>query len=279
MTVGALIFAFDNEATDFVAMANWSAVRIKHFLDLPTAIVTDRPDLCINADRVITVEAQSGGHRWFEDYDQTVTWYNAARTDAYALSPWDQTLVLDADYVVNSAMLRSVLDTDQDFLCFDRAVNIGQAEHEFMPGFGRYNLPMSWATVMAFRKTAATAWIFQSMTMIRQHWQHYRDLYGIGETNYRNDYALSIALALVNGSSPSTKAIPWPMFTVLPSHKLTVTELDELCLWHVEYRDSDGTRRTTAMSGMDFHAMGKRDLGAIVESHPRAGLSHTSTGH
>ena len=40
MTRGALIFAFNNEKTDYVAMARWSAERIRRHLDIPVAIVT-----------------------------------------------------------------------------------------------------------------------------------------------------------------------------------------------------------------------------------------------
>jgi hypothetical protein len=41
MTTGALIFAFNNEQTDYVAMAGWSAERIRRHLKIPTAIITD----------------------------------------------------------------------------------------------------------------------------------------------------------------------------------------------------------------------------------------------
>jgi len=43
MTTGALIFAFDNESTDYVTMAGWSARNIRRWLNIPTAVVTDAP--------------------------------------------------------------------------------------------------------------------------------------------------------------------------------------------------------------------------------------------
>ena len=103
MTTGALIFAFDNEQTDYVAMAGWSAKRIRRHLKIPTAVVTDADPTdrrLAAADQVINATPVSGGTRWFEDYQATVSWHNASRTDSYSLTPWDQTLVLDADYVV-----------------------------------------------------------------------------------------------------------------------------------------------------------------------------------
>jgi hypothetical protein len=278
MTAGAVIFAFDNEATDYLAMASWSAQRIRRFLDLPTAVITDNPSRAreLNSfDMVISAPAQTGGHRWFDDYQQTVSWHNAARTDAYALSPWDRTLVLDADYVVNSADLGNLIDSNTDFLCFRNAYNIADPDAAFHRGFGRLQMPMYWATVMCFRRSTVTDWIFQSMNMIKNHWQHYRDLYHIYETNYRNDYALSIALALVNGSTPHVAAIPWSMASVLPDQRLSVNADQDIEIWNIEYTDNNTKRRTVSVFGMDFHAMGKRDLGDIIAGRARL----FDTGH
>ena len=44
LTQGMLIFAFNNEATDYIAMAAWSARNIRRHLDLPVAVVTDAPE-------------------------------------------------------------------------------------------------------------------------------------------------------------------------------------------------------------------------------------------
>ena len=39
MTTGALIFAFNNEKTDYVALAAWSAANIHRHLDIPVALL------------------------------------------------------------------------------------------------------------------------------------------------------------------------------------------------------------------------------------------------
>ena len=41
MTRGVVLFAHNNEQIDYVAQACFLAKRIKHFMDLPTTIVTD----------------------------------------------------------------------------------------------------------------------------------------------------------------------------------------------------------------------------------------------
>jgi hypothetical protein len=118
MTTGALIFAFDNEQTDYIAMASWSAERIRRHLKIPTAVITDCKDQSRLAkfDQVIHADPVIGGTRFFEDYQKTLTWYNAGRIDAYTLTPWEQTLVLDADYVVCSDQLTAAINSPKDFL-------------------------------------------------------------------------------------------------------------------------------------------------------------------
>ena len=269
MTTGALIFAFNNEQTDYVAMARWSARRIRRHLDIPVAVVTDcvEPDRTQGFDRVIYATPATGGARWFEDYASTVTWHNAGRVDAYSLTPWDQTLVLDADYVVCGNQLLQILSAPQDFLAHREAFNIARPDELFLDTFGRNKFPMWWATVMMFRKSSTAQFIFESMTMIKQNWQHYRELYGISEHNYRNDYALSIALGIVSGHTLKIDNIPWPLTTVPPDVELSSATIEEAELWQMRYKDTDGQLKTFGLAGQDFHAMGKSYLEAVIEAH------------
>ena len=169
MSTGALIFAFNNEETDYIAMAEWNAYNIRQHLNIPVALVTDNETAGRNPafDRVIKALPAKGGTRYFEDYKATVTWNNAGRTDAYNLTPWDQTLVLDADYVVASDALKPILTSPQDFLAFRKSFNIANPDADFCDSFGRYKFPMWWATVMMFRKSNTAQYIFDSMEMIK----------------------------------------------------------------------------------------------------------------
>jgi hypothetical protein len=268
MTTGALIFAFNNERTDYVKMAAWSAKRIRRRLKIPVTIVTDAedPGLSDQFEMVIKMVPQTGGKRYFDDYADTVSWHNAGRTDAYTLSPYDQTLVLDSDYVVCSDQLQQVLAAPQEFVAHRTAFNVARPDEPFSDTFGRNQFPMWWATVMMFRRGPTAQYIFESMTMIKNNWQHYRDLYGITETNYRNDYALSIALGIVSGHTLKVDSIPWPMMSVLPDTELTKTEHNEVEIWNMRYMNQAGKPRAVSTTGQDFHAMGKRYLEAAIDA-------------
>jgi hypothetical protein len=265
MTTGVLIFAFNNEHIDYLAMANWSAKNIRRHLDLPVAVVTDAVVPSYYYFEQTIYANPNGMHtRKFEDLAESVTWYNGNRVDAYELSPWSQTLVLDADYVVASNQLRSILDTKQDFLAHNTAYDVTNHpnfnEHNF---FGQHQMPMWWATVMMFRRSKKTELIFESMQMIRDHWNHYRALYGIPRSTYRNDFALSIALGIVNGHTLNHPGIPWNLATVTHDRKLTQTGPDQ---YRVDFVTQDKRPRWINLT-QDFHAMGKAQLGVIINDH------------
>ena len=118
MTQGVVIFAFNNERIDYLAMASWSARNIRRHLDLPTCVITDITDTARTAefDQVVLTEPQlTQQHRYFYDYKASAAWHNINRSSVHDLTPWDHTLVLDADFVVASDQLNSLFDIDQDF--------------------------------------------------------------------------------------------------------------------------------------------------------------------
>jgi hypothetical protein len=111
------------------------------------------------------------------------------------------------------------------------------------------------------------------MNMIKQHWQHYRDIYHIHSSTYRNDYSLSIAMNIVNGHVLSNNSALGALLNVYPSHTLTQTQEDCYC---ITWTDSAGKKHHVDLADQDLHAMGKKDLEVIVENHRRARLSHSS---
>lgn len=265
MTTGAVIFAYNNKQIDYVSMAAWSACNIKRHLNIPTCLITDHPPVQGKFDHVICTGTPEGtNHRHFSDLGHVV-WHNLDRMSVYELTPWDQTLVLDADYVVASNQLQTVLDCQEDFMCHRWAYDItGKDTFDGLNSFGRYRMPMWWATVMMFRRNKRAQLIFETMAMIRDNWTHYRRLYANNQTTYRNDHALSIALNVENGHTLITQDIPWGLASLTPDHQLTQLDQD---LYRIDYVDSENRPRWIQLQGQDFHAMGKQQLGAIVANN------------
>ena len=265
MTTGALMFAFNNESIDYMALAAWNSHNIRRHLGIPVAVITDDPgDHGRDFDQVIiSARRQDSGQRNFGDTGP-VHWHNTNRMDAYHLSPWSQTLLLDADYVVASDQLKVVLQSSEEIMCHRWANDItGQDDFSTMNYFGNFRMPQWWATVVMFRRAARTEIVFDCMTMIREHWQHYRRLYGNRQSLYRNDHALSIALNIESGHTLLTTDIPWSLATVMPQHQITHTGADS---YRISYQDSQQKSRWIDTQGQDLHVMAKKSLGDIIAS-------------
>lgn len=265
MTTGALIFAFNNDDIDYVAMATWSAKNIHRHLGIPVCLVTDQDTSTSVFDHVVRLDRGQAGSRYFEDLDRSVKWYNHNRFDAYAVTPWDQTLVLDADYVVASSSLKSLFHSQPDFLCHRYSYDLTRPGfHDGLNTFGDRKMPMWWATVMLFKKSPRAKHIFQVMRMVHDNWQHYCDLFGIHRSTYRNDFALSIAIGVVSGHTWTQETIPWNLAAVMPAHRLEQIDQDS---YMITFEDANKRQKRVPIQGHDFHAMGKNDLGDIVGRH------------
>ena len=262
MTTGVLLFAHNNKHIDYVELAAWSADRIHRHLKLPVCLVTDSATTDPVFDCVVRVDEPESNDRYFEDLAQNVAWKNTNRSCAFELSPYDATLVLDVDYVVASADLLTVFDSPQDFLTPSRAYDVtGINTFEDLNNFGKFCMPMVWATVMFFRKTPTAQLMFDTVKMIKNNWTHYRDLYQMGRTVFRNDFAFAIAANLIHGQTARWPHWPTALPSVLPAHVVKQLSAD---VFSVHYRDAGGKSRYIELDSQDFHAMGKRSLGDIV---------------
>jgi hypothetical protein len=260
---GALLFAINNETTDYVQLAAWSADNIRRHLDIPVAVIVDRPLANHNFDQVIVICKSGNNTRYFPDYQTQVTWHNNSRVDAYDLSPWDATLLLDVDYVVATDTLKVLFDTNQDFLAYRWAYDVtGQNDFSGLNYFGNYKMPQWWATVMYFRRSRQAELIFDTMKMIRNNWDHYRHIYSNSKATYRNDHALTIALGVVNGHTLDHPGIPGSLATLMPDNKISCLKQDQ---YRIDYITTQQHPRWITVQ-QDIHVMAKRELEALIAS-------------
>jgi hypothetical protein len=114
---GVLLFAFNNDIVNYYEMAVATAKRANHFLGLPVTLVTDSESLPVKQsyqfDNIVMAPADKSNKR---DWG---LWYNKGRYRAYQFSPYDETILLDTDYMVNSDKLLTTFDLPTDFCCHD----------------------------------------------------------------------------------------------------------------------------------------------------------------
>lgn len=205
---GVVLFAFNTSEVNYVNIAEQSARLIHHNLNLPVTLITDTKEPTENFDTVITVEHT---HDNFKNSEQ-LEWRNADRYNAYNLSPYDETLLLDSDYLVLTGNLLKLFDVDCDYKLQHHNMMLDNASSFTM---GLTSLPYVWATVVMFKKTNQSKMLFDLVGRIQRNYQYYRLLYNIRERNFRNDYAFAIANSILNGYDLRVdQSIPWPMLSV-----------------------------------------------------------------
>lgn len=192
---GVVLFAVNTDTVDYVKIAERSSKLISHTLKLPVTIISDIKDIPEN---------------YRTGYAHGTRWYNSGRYLAYDLSPYEETLLLDSDYLILDDCLLKILDTVTDYSIMTKNQDPRQISDNNM---GILSLNFIWATAVAFKKTDKTKLLFDLVGRIQRNYEYYRKLYNLRERNFRNDYAFSIADNILNGYA-SSQGIPWTMLTI-----------------------------------------------------------------
>jgi hypothetical protein len=195
---GIVAFAVNTETTDYVSIATKTLQVASQVLNLPYTILTN-------------TKSANSNQRYDIDSGQFVQWNNFNRYSVYESSPYDETLVIDVDYLVLDSDLKLIFETEWDYLLQRNSHALTQAWPNTM---GPHSLPFVWATVFAFRKTARAKMFFELVARIQNNYGYYHSLFNIRERNYRNDYAFAIADYILNGYTVQTNSIPGSMLTV-----------------------------------------------------------------
>jgi hypothetical protein len=257
---GAILFAFNNTKYNYYDMAVHTAQRINHFLNLPVTLVTDKETLNsaisdYKFDKVKLVTADKNNNR------DGAPWINKGRYQAYKLSPYKETLLLDVDYVVNSDKLLKCFDLYDDFCCHDNT------EYFMQPRLPQevlsvYSYKTLWATVVAFKKTERAEQIFNCIEMIQNNFGHYANMHHFLANIFRNDYALTLALRIVNGHTIAPQdIIPWNLMHVGKNTNVIAASNSpyntEYTVLFDNWQRGKIRKEFITIKDMDFHVMNK----------------------
>lgn len=197
---GVVLFAFNTNTVDYKLIANRASKLITHTLGLPVTIITE-----MLAPQTNTRVGYAHGTQWF----------NGDRYRAYDFSPYDETLLLDSDYLMLDDSLLKILDTTTDYTIMTNNQNFRQSITGTM---GNLSLNFVWATAIVFKKTRRSKLLFDLVGRVQNNYRYYSKLYNLRNSNFRNDYAFAIADNIINGYRPS-QGIPWTMLTVADTVK------------------------------------------------------------
>ena len=228
---GILLFAFNTDVVDYVKIADRCARLVHHTLGLPVTLVTDNNVVTEHIDQTILAENTLNNRR--AGYAGGTQWRNGNRYQAHELSPYDETILLDTDYLILDKSLLTMLESTIDY----RLIHHNQNFKQSMSGnMGPVSLDFVWATAVCFKKTEKSKLLFELVGRIQRNYRYYQQLYQLRERNFRNDYAFAIANNILNGYvSDSSQSVPWNMLTIdqpvkrieLQNNKLVIREQEK----------------------------------------------------
>jgi hypothetical protein len=277
MTRGVLIFAQNNSDIDYVQIAIFSAKQVKEHLNVPVTLVTENreyffatyPEEVSLFDNIIDVESEFSQKKQFNDgslSSKMLYWKNFSRSDCYNISPYDETLVIDADFIINSNILSRIWDAPTDFAIYKISYDLAQwRDNKAFKYINQTSAPFYWATVFYFRKSETTNSFFTLVQHIRQNWQYYKSLYSIDTNTFRNDFAFSIAIHIFNGGTDGTFATPLPGKLYYTMDKdVLVSVKDNSMQFLVEKQQVHGDYTLLKTNNLDVHVMNKYSLARFI---------------
>lgn len=276
MTKGILLFAHNNRTVDYSLLALISGGLAKKHLKFPVSLVTDpttvdwmRESKIYNKsqevfDKIIEVEKPvTENYRNLQDGEEKikVPFVNSNRSNAYELSPYDRTLLLDSDYFVFSNRLNEYWDVDEDIL-ISRSMN--DVYDEKRKGYhdvyiSDTGIHMFWATTVMFSKTPRAKAFFDMVNFVRDNYQYYGDIFRFSTRQYRNDISFSVAKHIISGFETELEPSLPPVLTSIGRDILSEVREDGKLVFLISPM-TGSTPFAISIKNIDVHIMNKQSV-------------------
>lgn len=258
---GALLFAHNTKTIDYLKIAKFSASLITKNLKIPVTLITDRNTLLSSTDgmeifdSLIIVDPPSNfNYRSLNGISHE--FLNSNRARAWALTPYDRTLLLDSDLLIYSNRLKPYLDSDDDFLICEKMTDL-------MGNYLSYDdirvsdktIDLRWATTVVFNKNDLTRKIFETVDYIHREYRYFSDHYQFKTDMFRNDFAFSISNHIFNGFTSDKNHLPPIMMTNQADKILDISEK-----YITINAMSKEKQALVTLEEVDVHIMDKVDL-------------------
>jgi hypothetical protein len=197
-------------------------------------------------------------------YDGTersvVQFTNTNRYSAYDITPYQRTLLIDADFLVFSNRLTEFWNIDTDIMIGESINDI--YDNQRLGYHDRYvsdvGIKLYWATTVMFTKNNNSKIFFDLVRHVLDNYQYYADTYRFDSKQYRNDIAFSIAKHILDGFEKSSIGCLPPVLTMLDRDILQSVNGDKLTVLVSPKLDSNYC--AAALRGIDIHVMNKQSI-------------------
>lgn len=216
MSKGVLMYAHNNEEIDYFRIACANSLMVRKNLNVPVTVVTDTDTLSASTsilgvkfinecfENVITVDADSTfiNARNYKDSIQPIKslqFYNCNHWAAYELSPYDETLFIDSDYLIMSPALSNCWGNHNEFMINSNILEPGHVKEPWYRRDDDLGIKQYWATVIYFKKTLFSKSVFDIVRHVQENYIYYKQLYYFKNNMFRNDLAFSVAIHMMSG--------------------------------------------------------------------------------
>ena len=269
MTKGILVFAYNNRSVDYVKQAVFLAKRARQYLNLPTSIVTEDISYAEQwkdvFDEIIYCKSSAITAKTYNDgtmAKQKLVFKNDTRPRAYDLTPYEQTMLLDSDYVIADDVLKNCFDGPNEFMVYKDAYDLaGFRDYAEFKHISDVGVDFYWATCVYFKKSETNQIFFNLLKHIQEKWTHYRQIYRLETPVYRNDHVFSIAIHIMNNFAQGNfaKKMPGTLYYITDKDILHKLNNDEFVLL-LEKEKYLGQYTLANFKGKSLHIMNKFSL-------------------
>ncbi len=190
---------------------------------------------------------------------------NEARSMVYELTPYDETLLIDSDFMVCNNSLSALWGCQDDVAMSNKAISLLHKRIEGNEGrLNPFGISMYWATIVYFKKSEKARILFNLVEHIKENWDFYKLTYDFPGSMFRNDYAFSIAIHILSGFMENDDFVaPLP-----DSPILTALDIDQFYKIHsanemtffVNNREENWKFYASRIKGLNVHCMNKLSI-------------------
>jgi len=214
---GVCVFAYNNQQLDYVKFASVVSKFVKkNMKNNAVALITDEGtenwmrqsmsqetiDYCF--DYVIVTnpqhESNSRVHHDSPWTEFTANFQNSNKHKIFEYTPFERTLLIDTDFIVQNNFYDYIFDTDIPVSMHRTAEYFGGElpyQDEMMLNSAGIN--HWWSTVVYFDQSEYSKMFFDTWAHVKDNWEYYSLLYQFPKALFRTDFCVSVASHMING--------------------------------------------------------------------------------
>lgn len=275
MKRGIVIIAHNNREIDYALMSIISGGLAKKNLNLPVSLITDQSTVEWMKESNILTKAESvfeniilikrpvtdNKRRLNDGQDsKTVSFINSTRSNIYDITPYDETLLIDSDFLIFSDRLNQYWEVLDSVLIGDSMNDIQGNRIGFLDKHvADVGVHLYWATTIMFKKNQESMMFFDLVKSIQENYDVFSDLFRFSPDQYRNDISFSVAKHIMDGFITDRSETLPPILTVQDKDLLCEIKNEKL-YFIINDQNNIENYVPCSVKGLDIHFMNKQNI-------------------